>query len=345
MISMVRWLALLPLLFVAFPDPPAREGDKLKVLTTTTDIREIAARIGGNRVEMKSFLRGPEDPHFAEARPSFIKMANEADMLLRNGMSLELGYEPLIVVESRNPKIQTGAFGNVDVSVQAEKLEVPLMAVDRSQGDVHPEGNPHYLLDPMNSKRVAGTIRDAFVKNAPQFKSEFDTNYTQFCRSIDVAMFGEKILQRFSAGTLSDLMAAGKLPEFLKSRKAESEIGGWAGIMLKHVGKPVVVFHRNFSYFIYRFNLAEAAALEPRPGIAPSSSHLSKVIDIMKERKVKAVFYNVFQAAKAVERVTAETGATGVLFAHQVNAIEGTPDYIAMMDSIVKGADAALSKP
>src|SRR6185503_8557364 len=138
---------------------PALEA-KVNVLTTLTDFRDIAAQIGGDRVEATSLLKGPEDPHFVDAKPGFIRAANKADLFIKNGMELEIGYEPMIVAESRNPKIQPGSSGNCDVSAGVRKLEVPTKAADRSMGDIHSFGNPHYMLDPVNAKIVAQSIRD-----------------------------------------------------------------------------------------------------------------------------------------------------------------------------------------
>lgn len=320
------------------------EVKKLQILTTTTDLRGIAAEIGGERVEVKSLMKGPEDPHFVEAKPSFITLANRADIFIKIGMSLEIGYAPLIISESRNAKIQSGAPGYVDVSPAIEKLEIPTGVVDRSLGDVHQEGNPHYLLDPFNGKRVAGVIRDSLIKAAPQYKSEFEDRHKQFCRKIDESMFGKKLLERFSADTLGELLATGKLLAFLKERKLDSDIGGWAAEMLPISGKPIAVYHKLLTYFSHRFNLEEAVALEPKPGVQPSSSHLVHVVEVIKNRGIKAVFYASYQSAKAVEKACEETGAAKVLFPHQINAIDDTGDYIKMIDRLVKLTAAGLTK-
>lgn len=328
----------------AAPALRAAEGDKIQVLTSTPELREIAKQVGGDAIVASSLLRGPEDPHFVDAKPSFYTLANKADIYIKNGLSLEIGYEPVILTESRNPKIQAGAPGNVDASTSVEKLEVPTGTVDRSQGDVHPEGNPHYLLDPMNAKKVAETIRDAFIKKDPAQKSAFEQRCTDFCNKIDEAMFGAKILKRFKADTLSDLLSSGKLAEFLKARNAQADLGGWAAKMLEFSGKSVVVYHKNMLYFMHRFHLEEAEALEPRPGVQPSSQHLLKVIETIKSLGTKAVFHTTFQPTAAVDRVCDATGAVKVLFPHQVNATPAASDYFKLIDSIVDLTVGALSR-
>jgi len=317
---------------------------KLQILTTTTDLRAIAAEIGGERVEAKSFMKGPEDPHFLDAKPNFITLANRADVFIKVGMSLEAGYESIIIGESRNKKIQPGAPGYLDASITIEKLEIPTGVIDRSQGDVHQDGNPHYLLDPLNAKKVAGAIRDSLIKSTPQYKSELEERCKQFCQKIDESMFGKKILERFSADTLGELLANGKLQVFLKDRKAEADLGGWAAEMLSFAGKPVAVYHKNLTYFAHRFRLEEAVSLEKKPGVQPSSSYLVHVIETIKSRQIKAVFYTSFQSVKAVEKVCEETGAAKVLYPHQVGATDDTGDYIKMIDRLVKLSSAALAR-
>jgi zinc/manganese transport system substrate-binding protein len=336
--SITLLLAIVPLAAFA----PSQE--KLRVLTTTPELRDIAAQIGGDLVEATSLLRGPEDPHFADAKPSAVKAANRADLFIKDGMSLEIGYEPQIVTSSRNPKIQPGTPGYLDASATIPKLEVPTGVVDRSLGDVHPEGNPHYLLDPVNGKRVASAIRDALVALLPEKRGAIEERAAAFSRRIDEAMFGAKILERFKAQTLEELLASGGLADFLKKRDAETDLGGWAAAMRPAAGKPIVVFHRNVAYFAERFRLPIVAAIEPKPGVPPSSSHLASVIATMRAQQVRAVFFTVFQNRAAVDKVCAETGATPVLFPHQVDAVPEASSYVAWIDAIVKAATSALAR-
>lgn len=322
-----------------------RADDKIRVLTTTPDLRDIAAQVGGDLVEVTSLLRGPEDPHFIDAKPSYIKAANRADVFVKNGMSLEAGYETRIVAESRNPKIQPGGPGYVDASVAVEKLGVPTGVVDRTQGDVHPEGNPHFLLDPMNGRRVAATIRDALTRIAPEHRAALEQRCAGFQRSLDEAFAGPKALERFSAESLAALLSERKLAEFLKQRNADGDLGGWAARMLPSAGKPVVAFHPNVEYFAHRFGLEIVATLEPKPGVQPSSTHLERVIATMKTRGVRAVFFNGFQPRKPVDKACAETGAEPVLFPLQVDAAPEASSYLKLIDTIVRLSTSALAKP
>ncbi|MBL8695531.1 MAG: zinc ABC transporter substrate-binding protein [Planctomycetes bacterium] len=322
-----------------------RAEDKIQVVATTPELRDIAQQIGGERVEAVNLTRGPEDPHFVQARPSLIKATNKADVFIRNGMSLEVGFEQLVLTEARNPKIQPGLPTFVDVSREIPKLQSVFTGViDRAQGDVHPEGNPHYLHDPMNAKIAARAIRDGLIAAAPTNAKDFTDRCDAFSKQIDVEMFGEKLVGRFSSSTLADALAQGKLTEFLKSREALADLGGWAGKLLPYSGKAVVSFHQNLNYFTNRFNFDYMGTLEPKPGIPPSASHLEELIARMKAKQAKVVFYNVFQSKKPVDKVCAETGASPVLFPHQVEATPAATTYIKMMESMVSETAAAFAK-
>ena len=320
--------------------------DKLQVLTTTPELGDVASQIGGDRVEVTSLLKGPEDAHFVDAKPSFIKAANRADLFIVNGMSLEVGYAPLLVRDSRNAKIQPGAPGYVDASARIRKLELPTGVIDRTMGDVHPDGNPHYMLDPMNGKVVAATIRDALSAADPAHKAEFDARCAKLQRSIDEAMFGPKLLERFSADALSEALAQGTLEAFLKERGALDDLGGWARTMLPLSGKPFVSYHGGaLTYFAHRFRLERVGALEPKPGVIPSSAHLAEIIEAMKARGVKAVFYAAYNPLKPVEKVTSETGAAGLVFPHQVRATPAAATYQKQMDALVQTVASGLARP
>src|SRR2546423_3383976 len=163
----------------------AQDRERVKVLATTTDCRELCKEVGGDDVVVTCLMKGPEDPHFLDARPSFIRAASEADALVLTGMELEVGYEPLLLSESRNGKIQKGQPGYVDCSVDIDKLEVPTANIDRSLGDVHPFGNPHYLLAPVRAQKAAKTIADAFAAIDPSHGDGYRKRLDAFDRKID----------------------------------------------------------------------------------------------------------------------------------------------------------------
>ncbi len=323
----------------------AQESPRLKVLATTTDLRELAREVGGAHVQVTCLTKGPEDPHFIEARPSFVRAAAEADALLVIGMELEIGYESLLLGDSRNGKIQKGRPGYVDCSRAIDPLEVPTGPIDRSMGDVHAAGNPHYLLDPVRAKKVAGTIAEAFATLDPDRAQAYRDRLAAFARSVDVAMWGEPLLADQPAERLERRLREGTLLEFLDQRGLREKCGGFAAVMAPLAGRKVVTYHANFSYLLDRFHLVDVAKLEPRPGIPPSPRHLADVIRRMRSEGVRAVLHTVYQPAKTAESVAGQAGATAVRLAHMPDALPGTSTYLDMLRHDVNALAAALGTP
>lgn len=320
----------------------AEEPKVVNVLATTTDLAAIAREVGGDAVKVASLAKGPEDPHFIDARPSFIRMAKDADLFLKIGMELEVGYEGPLVLQARNPRIQPGTPGYCDASLKVDKLEVPEGVVDRSLGDVHPDGNPHYLLDPVRAKTVAAEIAEALAGVDPPRADAYRERAKAFAARIDDRMFGAKLLARAPAKRLERMLAEGKLAAYLKEKGWESDLGGWAKEMVPFAGSKVVSYHALFLYLLDRFHLEDAAHLEPKPGVPPSPRHTQKVIEDMKARGIRALLATVFNPKDVSENVAKETGARLVILAHMPAAVEGTDDYAAFVDHNVKALAAAL---
>lgn len=309
--------------------PPARPP--VVVVATVPDLAEIARLVGGDRVEVTSLVQGPQDPHFLEARPSFIRDAGRADILLHVGMELEIGFLSLVVTESRNGRIQPGAPGYVDASAGIERLEVPSGVVDRSRGDVHAQGNPHYLLDPVNVKIVAATIRDALAVADPAAAEIFLRNQEAIGRRIDVAMFGEEILASMKGSVLAELQVQGRLREVLERRGLLGSLGGFARDLLPAAGKSVAVYHAGgLTYLLHRFGIRMAAALESKPGIPPSPRHLATTIKTLADGHVTAVFHAVHNDRTIPRNVAQKIGGQAFVYAHQVGALPGAADLFAL---------------
>jgi ABC-type Zn uptake system ZnuABC Zn-binding protein ZnuA len=331
-------------LLCAVPAPGARAGDaKLRVLATTTDLREIAREVGGDDVEVTCLMKGPEDPHFLEARPSMVRAAASADALLVTGLDLEVGYEPVLLGDSRNARIQKGAAGYVDCSKGIEALQVPAGAVDRSQGDVHAHGNPHYLLDPVRGKQAAATVAEAFAALAPERADGFRDRLADFRRRVDTAMFGEEVLAAQPAERLERRLRDGTLAQFLKDRGLEGKLGGLAAEMLPYAGRKVVVYHGTYAYLLDRFHLEETASLEPKPGIPPTPKHLQGVVETMRSAGVMTVLYAPFQPERTARTVAEQAGGTALRLAHQPDAIPGTSGYVETLRVNVAALAKALS--
>ena len=274
--------------------------DVINVLTTTEDLKSITEAIGGAKVKVDSLARGYQDPHFVAAKPSFMMKAKNADLFMVIGLELEIGYEELIINGSRNQRIRIGQPGYLDVSEGVNLLEVPTTTkIDRSMGDVHPMGNPHYWLDPENIKTVAYNISNRLSELSPSNAQYFQENLVSFDKKIDEKM---------------------------------SE---WSKKMELFKGRKIAIYHRSWPYFVNRFGLVVACELEPKPGIPPSPTHLKEVIDIMKRDKVGVILMEVFYDEKPAQFVASQTGAKVIVVPNSVGGTKEANDYIGLMDTIV----------
>jgi zinc/manganese transport system substrate-binding protein len=230
-------LIVLVAVFLSAWSGVAAAQSKLNVISTTEDLASIAREVGGDRITIESIAKGYQDPHFVEAKPSFILKLQKADVLIVVGRDLEIGWLPPLVQQSRNGKIQPGAEGYLDASLGARILEMPTGQITRAEGDVHPLGNPHYWLDPENGKRIAKEIADRLDQFRPNDRAYFDQRLTDFTTRLDAA---EK---------------------------------RWLAMMAPYKGTKVVTYHRSFPNFAERFGLEIIGYVEPRPGIPPTPQH------------------------------------------------------------------------
>ena len=268
----------------------------LNVMTTTEDLASIAREVGGDRVMVESLAKGYQDPHFVEAKPSFILKLQKADVLVAVGRDLELGWLPPLITQSRNSKIQPGARGYLDASLTVRILELPQAQITRAMGDVHPLGNPHYWLDPENGKRIAKAMADKFSA----------------LRSGDRAYFEQR------------------LGSFV-SRLDEAE-KRWLGIMAPFKGTKVVTYHRSFPNFAERFGLEIVGYVEPRAGIPPTPQHTLDLIGEMKRLNIKLVLVEPYFDLKTPNAIARATGAEVLVMPPSVGGVKDASDYIALFD-------------
>jgi len=293
-------------------------------------------------VAVTVFAKGTEDAHFIEAKPSFIKTLSEVDLFIQNGMELEMGWAPTLQQNARNAKILSGARGFLDASTAITPLEVPSGPVDRAMGDVHPAGNPHYFLDPINGLRVARLIRDKLIELRPERQGYFDGRYASFRQRLGAALVGDALAKKYDVEKLALLFEAGKLSDFLKGQGEESLLSGWFGLMLPYRGAKVVADHNIWPYFARRFGISVIGFLEPKPGLPPTTKHLNELIESMRSQGVKVILANPYFDPRFAQFVAERTGAQVVNIAHMVGARPGTNDYIAMVDYDVRQLAGAL---
>ena len=278
---------------------------KLNVVATLPDFGSLAREIGGDKVEVMVLAKPTEDPHFVDARPSFVVQLRTADVLIEGGAELEIGWLPPLLQNARNPKIEAGKPGRVIAAEGLRLMNVPANAT-RAAGDVHALGNPHFMTDPIIAKAVAQHIAQAFSAIDPANAAVYEANNKKFEATINA-----------------------KLQE-------------WGAAMLPFKGQNVVAYHDSWVYFAHRFGLNIDVFLEPKPGIPPSPSHLVEVIAQVKARKIKAIIIEPFHDRKIAEKVASATGAKVVDFAQFPGGMAGTDSYVKLMDTLVSRLAAAL---
>jgi zinc/manganese transport system substrate-binding protein len=278
---------------------------KLNVVATLPDFGSLAREIGGDKVEVTVLAKPTEDPHFVDARPSFVVGLRTADALIEGGAELEIGWLPPLLQNARNPKIEAGKPGRVIAAEGLRLMNIPANAT-RAAGDVHALGNPHFMTDPIIAKAVAQHIAQSFSAIDPANAAVYDANNKKFEATINA-----------------------KLQE-------------WGAAMLPFKGQNVVAYHDSWVYFAHRFGLNIDIFLEPKPGIPPSPSHLVEVIAQMKAQKIKAIIVEPFHDRKIAEKVASATGAKVVEFAQFPGGMAGTDSYVKLIDTLVSRLAAAL---
>lgn len=266
---------------------------QLKVVTSTSDLGDIAQQVGGTRAKVKHISEGYQDPHFVEAKPSFVLDLQKADIWAYVGLDLEKGWAPVLLAGARNSKIAQGANGDVDVSRAIPLLDVPSGNVDRSQGDVHPLGNPHYWLDPANGRRIAELFRDRFSQADPAGAQVYAANTAVF-----------------------------------EARLAAAE-QAWAPARAKLKGKPIVAWHTSWRYLAEYTGVNIVGFIEPKPGVPPSPSHLAGLIATIQRTGAKVIVMEPWYDRKTADLVASKTGAKVLVLPPSVGGEKGLDDYLA----------------
>jgi zinc/manganese transport system substrate-binding protein len=272
----------------------------LKVVSSIPTLGSIAKEVGGDRVEVQSLAKGYQDPHFVEAKPSLMLVLNRADLLLHVGLELEIGWLPPLVLGSRNPRIQSGEPGNLDCSQAIPLLDVPAIKVDRSMGDIHPQGNPHYWLPPANAKRLAGEIERRLALLDPEGKAEFEKRLADFDRRVDAK---------------------------------EKEL---TPLLAKLRGTRIATYHKSWTYVSQWIGMEEVGYVENKPGIPPDPNHLVQLINAMKRASVKMLLMEDFYNKRTAQLVAEKSGARLVVLPTDVGATPEIKDWFMLIDAVVK---------
>jgi zinc/manganese transport system substrate-binding protein len=268
----------------------------MKVVTSTQDLESIVKAVGGDKVTVESLAKGYQDPHFVEAKPSFIFKLHSADLLVAVGRELEIGWLPPLITQSRNSKIQPGNRGYLDASLKARILDIPTGPITRAMGDVHPQGNPHYWLDPGNGRRIAQSVQAKLSELSPGDTAYFAERYADFDR-----------------------------------RLAEAE-KRWKAAMAPYKGLKVVTYHRSWPNFAEAFGLDVIGYIEPKPGIPPSPGHTLALEQEMKRQNVKIVLVEPYFDLKTPNAIGRDTGAKVLVMPPSIGGVKEITDYFTLFD-------------
>lgn len=295
--------ALLASAALAIPAPGLAQ---LQVVTSTTDLYDIAKAVGGTHIKATHIGEGYEDPHFVQPKPSFILTLRRADVWAYVGLDLEIGWMPILLDGARNAKIRAGGPGHVNVSTVIPVLDVMQGPVDRSMGDVHPLGNPHYWLHPDNALKIAGLFQQKFTELDPANAAAYEQNRTAFEDRIDAA-----------------------------ARE-------WAADLVTIKDKPVVAWHTSWRYFAAYTGMRIVGFIEPKPGVPPSPAHLTALIQTMKQSGAKVIIMEPFYDRKTADVVARQTGARVLVLPPSVGGQKGVDDYIALMRHNIQSVAGAV---
>jgi zinc/manganese transport system substrate-binding protein len=269
---------------------------KLNVVTTTSDLAALTQEVGGDRINIQAIAKGYQDPHFVEAKPSFLLLLQRADLVVSVGLQLEIGWLPPLISQCGNARVQPNASGNLDASQFADILELPTGPVSRAQGDVHPLGNPHYWLDPENGRRVARGIATKLAQLRPEDAQYFEQRFQDFSRRLT---------------------------------EAEKR---WDAQMQPYRGRKIVTYHRSWPNFTRRFGFQVMGEIEPRPGIPPSPRHTIELMEMMKREGVKVILVEPYFDLKTPNSIASGTGAKVVVLLPSVGGEKEATDYFKLFD-------------
>jgi len=278
----------------------------LHVVSSIPTLGSLAKEVGGARIEVESLGKGYQDPHFVEPKPSLMLVLNRADLLLHVGLELEIGWLPPLVLGSRNPKIQPGELGNLDCSRAIPVLDVPTTKLDRSMGDIHPQGNPHYWLPPANAKIIAREIAERLQQLDPDGRAEYEKNLAAFNKRVDA-----------------------------KTRE-------WAPMTVKLKGVKVATYHKSWTYVSHWLGLQEVGYVEPKPGIPPDPQHLARLIAVMKQEGARLLLVENFYNKSVATLVAEKAGAKLLTLPTDVGATPEIKDWFSLVETLLKALSSSV---
>lgn len=322
-------LALLGAAAAAAPQDAPRK----KVLCTLPVLEALVREVGGDAFETGSLSRPDQDPHFVSPTPSLMKKLREADLFIQIGLQLEL-WADAVADGSGNPRVQKGGPGRLAASAGIPREEVPRV-LSRTEGDIHPEGNPHLWLDPLRAKAVAENIARALQAVAPERKADVEARLKRFKDRIDEAVFGADLVRELGGAALTRRALDGTLAAWLEERRLSDKLGGWLRKAAPLRGRKVVEFHRTWVYFARLCGLEIVGSVEPKPGIAPGPQHLARLRELLRHGEVSLIVVENHQDLSNPRALEEQTGVRMVVLPTQPGGEPGTEDYFKLIDFIL----------
>lgn len=332
----MRLSSLIILLFAV----SAVGAEPLRVCATVPDLGALARAVGGDAVEVTVFARGGDDPHFVEPRPSFAKALSRASLVVSVGMDLEIGWLPVIVGQSRNPALAKGTPGWFEAASAIVPLGLPAAGTDRSHGDVHGFGNPHFLGDPVCGVQVAKALATRLGALAPDRAAVFGDNYRAFAREVAVRLLGEAPVARVGGAVAISAIERDALADVIRDG---ADLGGWLGAMKPVAGVAVIADHDQWPYVARRFAFVVVGFLEPMPGVPPTTRHLATVVALAKSSNVRGIITMPSFDQRHVRFVADATGLPVIPLANQAGAIPDAPGWLDSIDRNVRSLATGLT--
>lgn len=332
----------------ALAHPSFAQSKKLSVVCTLPTLKALTQEVGGDRVDVIALAKGDQDPHFVTPTPVLMRRTREATLFIENGISLELWADE-VVNGSGNSRIFRGTPGRIIAAAGIPALEIPSV-LSREMGDIHPQGNPHFWLDPLLAKVEVDNIAEALKRADPQGGAYYDSRKEDFKKRVDVAMFGEELLKLVGSPKLTRLVWSGELDGFLATNKVggqplSAKAGGWLKQAAALRGAKVYEFHRVWVYFARAFGMKLVGTIEERPGIPPGPQHVRQVTATIKSEKIPLILVDNFYDPALPNNISRETGAKVVVLPNQVEGEPTIKTYFDLINHLVGEIAGALRKP
>jgi zinc/manganese transport system substrate-binding protein len=342
LISLV--LTLAPAAFAGHAEGRSAQK-KIQVVCTLPTLKALAEEVGGDRVSVTALAKGDQDPHFVSPTPVLMQKTRQADLFVENGFSLEL-WADQVVNGSGNSRIFRGTAGHVVAGTGVSPLEIP-QVLSRELGDIHPQGNPHIWLDPLQAKVEAANICDGLKRIDPEGAAYYDARREDFYQRLDNALFGPELIKLIGIQKLTRLVWSGQLSSFLTENQLGGQplmarAGGWLKAAAPLRGIKVYEFHRVWIYFARLFGMQIQGSIEERPGIPPGPQHVRAVTEAIRAGKIPLILVDNYYDPSLPRSIGRETGAEVVMLPNQVEGAPGINTYFDLIDYLIKELTSAL---